>query len=266
MLPADIAIRQCNGATRRRPRNLPEYHPTCGRACRRLSRLAGPLDSVRIGPPDGVTVLAARASMHERLIAAGTAQERSDAVAEIVAWGELPAPPTDAVHRVLASLPLLDVSVGDADAPPGDLYAKRIAAVSKVYAMYSPSRWAIYDSRVARGLALLALRLFSGGSPRTAMMFPQPPGRTGARAEGFLALGSERQARLAVVYASWFAQDVALRISACCPDPNGLGRSPCRDGGVHADHPGSIAGKQRSAVQRRRDRRGDRRPPRRARG
>ena len=164
--------------------------------------------------------LAARVSMHQRLMFARSDEERSRAVAEIVAWGRLPVLPADAARRVLASLPLLDLAVGCTDAPPQDLYAMRIAAVSKVYAMYLPSRWVIYDSRVARGLALLTVR-FGGGASATLLMFPQPPGRTGVRTQGFPALGSERQGRLAFAYASWFAVELASRIAVRCPDPNG---------------------------------------------
>jgi hypothetical protein len=53
------------------------------------------------------------------------------------------------------------------------------------------------------------------------MKFPQPPGRTGVRAKSFPALGSERQARLAFVYASSVVRDLASRIPLRCPDPAG---------------------------------------------
>jgi hypothetical protein len=172
------------------------------------------------GGADWRAGLQARASMHERLVRAHSDEQRSGALAEIVAWGALPALSADAVRRVLASLSLLDAPEASTDAPSRDLYARRIPAVSKIYAMYSPSQWVIYDSRVARGLALLAIR-FAEGATATVMRFPQPPGRTGGRPRGFPTLGSERQGRLAFTYASWFAREVASRISARCPDPDG---------------------------------------------
>ncbi len=165
--------------------------------------------------------LSARESMHRRLIAAATTPARSTVVAEIVDWGGLTPLPLPAVDRVLGSIPLLDLLAASGQAPPDDVYAKRIASVSKVYAMHSPSQWIIYDSRVARGLALLVLHLFGEEDLPLLLRFPQPPGRTGAPARGLPALGSDRQARRAFVYASWFSKEVAACITGGCPDPRG---------------------------------------------
>ena len=163
----------------------------------------------------------ARRSMHQRMITARNDQERSRVVAEIVAWGGLPRLPAAAVHQVLISLAVLDAHAESGHTPPEGIYARRIASVSKVYAMHSPSRWVIYDSRVARGLALLALGPFGVGRVPAPLLFPQPPGRTGERTQGFPTLGTDRQGRLAFVYASWFARELASHIASRCPDPGG---------------------------------------------
>jgi hypothetical protein len=164
--------------------------------------------------------LDARAVMHSQLARAAGPSNLADVVAEIVSWGGLPPLSAKAIESVLGSLPVLD-QLATTDEPPAALYADRIPAVSKVYAMYEPSRWVIYDSRVARGLALLVSEAVGSGSLPAALVFPQPPGRTGLRPEGFPVLGTEKQARLGFVYASWFAQDVAGQIELACPDPAG---------------------------------------------
>jgi hypothetical protein len=165
--------------------------------------------------------LEARSAMHGQLAEAAGKDELADAAAEIVSWGGLPPLSTQGVARVLGSLPLLDELAMTNAAPPATLYADRIPAVSKVYAMHDLSRWVIYDSRVARGLALLVRQAYGPRCLPPALVFPQPQGRTGLCPEGFPVLGTEKQARLGFVYASWFAQDVAAQIDLACPDPSG---------------------------------------------
>jgi hypothetical protein len=164
--------------------------------------------------------LDARAFMHRWLAEAAGEKKLADAVAAIVRWGGLPPISAEAVQRVLGSLPVLD-ELAVTNEPLAALYADRIPAVSKVYAMYDLSQWVIYDSRVARGLALLVRQAVGSGSLPPALVFPQPQGRTGLRPDGFPVLGTERQARLGFVYASWFAQDLAGQIDRACPDPAG---------------------------------------------
>jgi hypothetical protein len=158
--------------------------------------------------------------MHRQLVEAAGPENLADAVAKIVNWGSLPPLSPEAVERVLGSLPVLD-QLAITDEPPAALYADRIPAVSKVYAMYELSRWVIYDSRVARGLALLVSEAVGSGSLPSALVFPQPRGRTGLRPNGFPMLGTEKQARLGFIYASWFAQDLADQIDLPCPNPAG---------------------------------------------
>jgi hypothetical protein len=123
--------------------------------------------------------------------------------------------------RYLSPSPVLDAHAESGDKPSEGIHAQRIASVSKVYAMHSPSRWVIYDSRVARGLALVALGPFGVDRVPAPILFPQPPGRTGERTPGFPTLGTDRQGRMAFVYASWFARELASHIASRCPDPGG---------------------------------------------
>jgi hypothetical protein len=91
---------------------------------------------------------------------------------------------------------------------------RRIAGTSKVYAMYAPHHWVIYDSRLARGLALLVA---AGPADRRRDLtdFPQPPGRDAGRGvAGFpgISVNATSQAVLAFVYASWFARALAAEL------------------------------------------------------
>jgi hypothetical protein len=196
--------------------------------------------------------VAARASMHRRLKTAGNDQERAAAVAEIVAWGGLPPLSADAVRQVLASLPLLDADVRSAGPPLDNLYAKRIPAVSKVYAMYTPPRWVIYDSRVARGLALIALELFGEGLTPTVLV--SPAARTDRPAHRRLPAAWERRAGTSRVRLRELARAGArLANLGRLSRPQRLGCSPCRDGAVHAWEPGWPAGTRLSVALQRRD-------------
>jgi len=94
------------------------------------------------------------------------------------------------------------------------MLGRRIASTSKVYAMVDPSRWAIYDSRVARALALLVA--YSGAVDVKLTALPQPPGRVAGRAApGFptLQAAGTRQAALAFVYASWLIRGIAAELN-----------------------------------------------------
>lgn len=165
--------------------------------------------------------LEVRSAMQGQLAEARGKDELAGAAAKIVSWGGLPPLSAEGVEEVLRSLPLLDELAMTDAAPPATLHADRIPAVSKVYAMHELSRWVIYDSRVARGLALLVRLAYGPRRLPPALVFPQPQGRTGLRPDGFPVLGTEKQARLGFVYASWFAQDVASQIEVACPDPSG---------------------------------------------
>lgn len=81
--------------------------------------------------------------------------------------------------------------------------------------------------------------------------------------QGFPAIRSERQARLAFVYASWFAGELAADRRSVSRSER-LGHPSCRDGAVHARQPLSGRGRECFGAQRRSDRRLDRPAPRRA--
>jgi hypothetical protein len=133
-----------------------------------------------------------------------------DVINAIACWGGVPPFAGDdvgALHSALRALPRLDA--GEAKALD-DLVGRRIASTSKLYAMSDPDRWVIYDSRVARALALLVSSI--GPVDETRTRFPQPPGRVPGRSlSGFplLAASATRQAALAFVYASWLARGIA---------------------------------------------------------
>ena len=160
--------------------------------------------------------------MHRRLVHADGAEQFAVAISEILRWGGLPGLSADAVRRVFDSLPGLDGLAAGGAEPPAALYAQRIASVSKLYAMHSPTQWVIYDSRLARGLALVVRQVLGPTPVLSFLRLPQPPGRRGGRPAGFPALSSsERQARLGFIYASWFSQDLAKQIRRPCPDTDG---------------------------------------------
>ena len=139
---------------------------------------------------------------------------------EIRSWGGLRPFGRDLSAEVARSLSILDALATSDAAPPTDLCGTRIAAVSKVYAMYDLRRWVIYDSRVAWALASL-LDEWTGDSVGPLIGFPQPQGRNGQPFPGVPAGASARQGALAFVYASWLSQSIATHIDAVCPDPAG---------------------------------------------
>lgn len=118
---------------------------------------------------------------------------------------------------------LLALDVGDWSdwsSIPGN----RIASVSKVYAAADPTRWIIYDSRVAAALTHLVRRYWDaqGGEPNAGVLrFPVPPHRP-ILSERLPAERFKRhypsptradQARLAFVYASWLSRCMLDRLT-----------------------------------------------------
>ena len=95
-----------------------------------------------------------------------------------------------------------------------NLFAKRIAATSKVYAMSHTRFWTIYDSRIAYTLQSYVRRFLetprARGFDDSIVKFPMPISR-GNRApvDGFVKLSTERQARLSFLYASWLLRTIA---------------------------------------------------------
>ena len=115
------------------------------------------------------------------------------------------------VEQGMQSLPLLDAC----RISSADFYSARIASTSKVYASVDLESWVIFDSRVARALALMVRHV--GTLDQRFFLFPQPPDRGHRRrVEGFPALSSvsSRQASLAFLYSSWLCRAIADRIDS----------------------------------------------------
>jgi len=94
--------------------------------------------------------------------------------------------------------------------------AERIASISKIYEMWNPAAWVIYDSYCAKGLQWLVSQLWNQNGNRThanILKFPWPPGRVGAPVSGFPRLGTQQQARLGFIYASWLCRAIAERLN-----------------------------------------------------
>jgi len=156
-----------------------------------------------------------RQRLFRQLEGAVTAQRFADAANAITRWGGLAAfAPADLEALEVAVRALERIDAGD-KAALDDVLGRRIASTSKVYAMVDTSRWVIYDSRVARALALLIAHSDAVDADLTAL--PQPAARVAGRAAtGFptLQAGATRQASLAFVYASWMARGIAAELNA----------------------------------------------------
>jgi len=90
-------------------------------------------------------------------------------------------------------------------------YTNSVARNSKIYEMYDPARWTIYDSRVSKGLAILVGKYWEekGQKPIDGLLrFPLARGRGGECIQGFHQI-SNSQAPLAFIYASWLLRKVA---------------------------------------------------------
>ena len=91
------------------------------------------------------------------------------------------------------------------------IHSSRIASISKVYEMWSPHQWVIFDSYCARGLQWM-IAAFCGemeDNLSDLVKLPCPPGRVCLPYEGFPVLGTENQARLGFIYCSWLARAIA---------------------------------------------------------
>jgi|GEM_PF-3411142 len=90
-----------------------------------------------------------------------------------------------------------------------------IASMSKVYEMFDPHKWTIYDSRVANALACLVRKFWTKNNNKEVdadiLCFPVPPRRKVGwqPCEGFHGVTTRRQDCLAFVYASWLLRQVA---------------------------------------------------------
>jgi len=95
----------------------------------------------------------------------------------------------------------------------------RIASHSKIYEAYAPSKWTIYDSRVATAIACLAHKYWQQEgqgtvSPYLKLGFPQGRGRQCPYPSEFPLVGTHKQAALSFVYASWLVRRIAEILNA----------------------------------------------------
>jgi len=95
----------------------------------------------------------------------------------------------------------------------------RIASHSKIYETYAPSEWTIYDSRVATAIVCLVHKYWQQEGQTTASHYLRlgfPPGRGRQRPypSEFPLVGSDKQAALSFVYASWLLRRIAEILSA----------------------------------------------------
>ena len=95
-----------------------------------------------------------------------------------------------------------------------NLIGSRIASTSKIYAMYAPQIWSIYDSRVGRGIQILiSLQQRNQNTTSEYLKFQSPPGRNREPVAGFKVITSQTQATLAFLYTSWLFRAIASRLN-----------------------------------------------------
>jgi len=93
-----------------------------------------------------------------------------------------------------------------------NLVGTRIASTSKIYAMYSPRLWSMYDSRVGKGIQTIISRYDVLETTSEYLDFPCPPGRNRGPIDGFRAVGTKRQAILGFLYGSWLFRVIANKL------------------------------------------------------
>lgn len=141
-------------------------------------------------------------------------------VNEIMDWGRMRQYPPEFAPAIRKALNVLQTRGGNSTWTPQQMSeldtGGTIASMSKVFAMFSPHEWTIYDSRVATALACL-VRNFWGEASKgeevnaNLLRFPVPPprGESRQRPKGFPAVIYGKQGSLAFIYASWLQRRVA---------------------------------------------------------
>lgn len=97
-----------------------------------------------------------------------------------------------------------------------NLYSDRIASISKVYEMWNPNKWVIFDSYCARGLQWIISNYWTAlGQDRHVelLRIPWPPGRVGQPLDDFPRLGTRKQAMLGFLYTSWLCRAIANKLN-----------------------------------------------------
>lgn len=154
-----------------------------------------------------------RNCFHKQLVQAERPDERLCVANRILEWGKMPLLSASMERSLNDSLNALNnENTGIFDY----LYSNRIASISKVYEMWNPALWVIFDSYCARGLQWLVGELWKvqGHEKHSNVLkIPWPPGRVGRPCEGFPHLGSVRQAKLGFLYSSWLCRAIANQLN-----------------------------------------------------
>ena len=155
---------------------------------------------------------AIRTHFHKAIREAQDYRARVAVMNEIAAWGgmnEIEEPLAQAINATLLKLE------NEKNLTIQDIQGKRIATLSKIYEMWNPTHWIIYDSYSAKGLQWLIYTYWQNKKKEIFpeyLRFPFPPGRTHATFEGFPILGTPRQAALGFVYSSWLSRELASQL------------------------------------------------------
>ncbi|HEV8130946.1 MAG TPA: hypothetical protein VGQ81_06825 [Acidobacteriota bacterium] len=154
-----------------------------------------------------------RIKFHQALTNAVKLNDRIGVANNILQWGNMK-PMNDKMRNSLEAslLSLNDEAKGNLN----HVCVERIASISKIYEMWNPAAWVIYDSYCAKGLQWLVSQFWNQDANElhaNILKLPWPPGRVGAPVQGFPRLGTEQQARLAFIYASWLCRAIAARLN-----------------------------------------------------
>lgn len=159
---------------------------------------------------EGETV---RLRYHNAIRQGANDMARIEIMNQIMDWGrmgELDAPLANAANATLNSLDDEQTLTID------NVEGRRIASLSKVYEMWNPSRWIIYDSYSSKGLQWLVSSLWRNQQQLVLpeyLRFPFPQGRAHNTLDDFPIIGSPRQAALGFVYSSWLARALAEQLN-----------------------------------------------------
>jgi hypothetical protein len=164
---------------------------------------------------DFIRGIETRLEFHRRLREANTQELVLSVVNEIMRWGGLRELTIDFVPQLQIALNTLDaINGGHEDNWNYNLIGKRITTISKIYEMYNPRLWSIYDSRVGKGIQFfVSLYEPNLGNVSEYLRFQCPPGRNRGPINGFRQVSSPRQVILGFLYASWLFRAIASRLN-----------------------------------------------------
>lgn len=157
--------------------------------------------------------------MNKQLSSCTTTDELFDVANSILKWGGM-APLTCTMKQELkGSLSCLDLLAREEEtADLNNLCVERLASITKVYEMWDPNNWIIYDSYCVTGLQWLISGLWNSLScnkNESLLKLPCPPGRGSFPMSGFprAADTSPNQKRLGFIYGSWLCKTIAEHLT-----------------------------------------------------